>query len=176
MATRKTTTLTVTGTVERAELKHRPPYDPYIGRYDPLPTERRDYYLDVTLRLDDGSTVYFNTTSGRMTISVCPGAAVVTISIDGGAADFLEEVKGNAVATAEKPNANSIRPLVKVGDTITVTGRVKTATVSKKGNPYKVLTHVRRENKDEVADRVLKAAAHDPICAVADVLDTNRVS
>lgn len=139
----KTRTVAVRGIVERCDLKDRPPYDPYIGRYDPLPTERKDYYLDVCVRLPDGSAVYFKTPgTARMTCSCCPGAAVVTYRIDGSAGDWLEEIDGSGVATAERANTNGIRPKVKVGDTITVAGRVKADTVSKWGKTYKTLTHV----------------------------------
>lgn len=140
--TRKTRTVAATGIVERCDLKHRPPYDPYVGRYDTLPTERREYYLDVCLRLKDGSAVYFESPKAYFRCSVCPGAAVVTYRIEGGAADFFEEAKGSGVATAEKANENDLKPKLKAGDVLTIAGRVKADKVSKAGKPYKVLTHV----------------------------------
>ncbi len=140
MAT-KTTSITVTGVVERADLKSRKPYDPYVGRYDALPTERDDYYLDIAIRLADGSRVFFHTTTARRTVSCAIGTAVVVYNVTELAAQWMEETKGNSIARPGEPNTNGLKALINIGDTITVTGRVKKTTPT-----YKVLNYTRRED------------------------------
>lgn len=134
---------TFTGVVERCELKWEAPFDPYIGRYDATSHERREYFLDCALRLDDGRTVYFKTPRLRQTIALCPVAAVVMYNAD--KTDFLEVVgaseKGGEVIMNNSTGKSHVAPTIKVGDTITVKGRVKCEKTSAKGNRYVVLTH-----------------------------------
>lgn len=143
MAKTTTETVTVTGVVERAELLKQTPFRPlYYGDI----RERYEYRLDVALRLEDGQAVYFKSPAGRMSVGAAPGIAVVVYSVEGGAREWMREERptgdAGACATPGKPNTNHLVPLVKVGDTITVTGRVKARKTSRKGKPYVVLTHV----------------------------------
>jgi hypothetical protein len=100
----------VTGTVERCTLESRKPFR--TSYYSPN-GEHDEFYLDVALRLDDGTAVYFKTPAARRVIAFGGGAAVVMYFVDGGAADWLVEVGtaklvavrllARATATAWKP-------------------------------------------------------------------------
>jgi multidrug efflux pump subunit AcrA (membrane-fusion protein) len=139
--TPKTTTLELTGVVERAELIERAPFRPMY--YMPGPTT--EMVVDVALRLDDGNAVYFKSVAGRKVIGSVPGAAVVVYSLDGEAANWMTELnRDKAVATPGTPNENKVVPTVKPGDRITVRGRLKAEKVSRAGNKYKVITHVHK--------------------------------
>jgi hypothetical protein len=134
----------VTGTVERATLESRKPF--HTSYYSPN-GEHDKFYLDVALRLDDGTAVYFKTPAARRVIAFGGGAAVVMYFVDGGAADWMVEVggeAGNCCATAGKSNSNRLEATVEVGDRITVRGSLKTEIVSRAGKPYRVLNRVRR--------------------------------
>lgn len=141
----KTTSVTVTGTIERCDLRQGPHPDPYRGRYSP----NSEYYslcLDIALRLDDGTAVYFKTPGGEMCVANCPGAAIVHYNFDGTSGDWMRESNpdgGSRVATAERTNANTVEPTVKVGDRITISGRVKAERTSKAGHSYRVLNYVK---------------------------------
>ena len=128
----------VSGVVEKAELVQQAPYMPYYGN-----NERYDMKLDVALRLDDGSAVYFKAGAGRLNIASAPGCTVVMYFVDGHAKDWAVEVGDKQVAVPGESNDNRLEPLVKAGDRITVEGRLKAEEVSCKGNACKVLTHVR---------------------------------
>jgi hypothetical protein len=132
----------VTGTVERCALESRKPFRP--NYYSP--NEHDEFYLDVALRLDDGTAVYFKTSAARRSIACGGGAAIVMYFIEGGSADWMVEVggEGSRMATSHRTNSNRLDATVKVGDRITVRGSIKTETVSKAGKPYKVLNRVRR--------------------------------
>jgi hypothetical protein len=136
---------TFTGVVERATLEYRKPFDPYIGKYSPN-SEYADACLDVALRLDDGRMAYFTPPAARRVITSAPGCAIVTFSkLDGEVGKWLKEEGTERVATPGKSNNNTLVPLVRVGDRITVTGRVKAEKVSKAGRPYITLNYVRRK-------------------------------
>jgi hypothetical protein len=141
----KTETITVTGVIERCNQESRKPYRG--DRYSQ--SERDEFYLDMCLRLDDGSAAYFTPKAAERTITMGGPFAVVLYWIDGEAANWQQETwpageEKRAIASAGVTNNNGLTPLVKVGDRITVTGRVKRRAVSKKGNPYVALTHVRK--------------------------------
>lgn len=131
----------VIGTVERCTLESRKPFR--HNYYSP--NEHDEFYLDVALRLDDGTAVYFKTPAARRSIACGGGVAIVMYYIEGGAADWMVEVgrEGSRVATSHGTNTNRLEATVKVGDRITVRGALKAETVSKAGNPYKVLNRVR---------------------------------
>lgn len=145
---KKSKTVAVTGVIERCEMKNRAPFRPdYYG----VTAEKKEFYIDVCLRLSDGSAVYFNTPAVTRRIGAPPGAgcAVVTFNFRNpeNSNEWMEEyiVDGgpkNAVALPGKPNNNDIRSKVKVGDTLTIAGRVKAEKVGRGGTKYKTLTHV----------------------------------
>jgi hypothetical protein len=143
-AVSKTKTQTFSGVVERCELKQRKPFDPYCDKYG---GDHWECYLDVALRLDDGSTVYFCTPAVGMNIGSGGSVAIVCYRVEGHAADWMRESLpegGSRCATPGKSNDNTLEPLVNVGDRLTVSGRVKRETVSKAGKPYRVINWVRR--------------------------------
>lgn len=141
MAATKTSTITVTGTLEKADLTTRAPFMPTY--YGPA-RERLEYYLDCCLRLPDGSVAYFKTPAVTRTVASCPGAAIVLFDVPPSAAQWVKEEGTVKVATVGHSNNNQPVPLVRAGDTITISGRVKAERVSKRGNLYKSLTHVKR--------------------------------
>lgn len=140
MTATKPTSIEVTGTVEKCEMLTRKPFR--VDRYSPA--ERLEFYLSVTLRLKDGSAVYFNTPAATRNVASCPGAAVVTFNVHP-AREWMKEEGDIRVATREHSNNNHLVPLLSVGEILTVSGRVKADTVSRIGNRYKSLTHVKRK-------------------------------
>jgi hypothetical protein len=142
--------ITLTGKVTRLELKDRAPYDPYIGRYSPN-TEYREFYLDIALETDKG-TVYFKTPASMRRVTMGGPFAVVCYSLGASAATWMKEVGENAVAEAGRPNDNTLVSLVAEGDMIEVEGRMKTEKVSRKGNPYRVITHAKLVSVLEIVD------------------------
>jgi hypothetical protein len=103
--------------------------------------EVKELYADVAVETEN-DTVYFKSPAVERSISVGGPIAIVHHRFPARGNGFLEEVGENKVATAGKPNDNHLELTVREGDKITVEGRLKAAKVSKKGNPYRVLTHV----------------------------------
>lgn len=132
-----------TGTLTKCDTRREKAIDwNYTHRYSPN-TEHYQVYLDCAMRLDDGSMIYFKSPSVKMNVANAVGAAIVIYHIEDDNPWFAE-VGNNRVATQERSNDNHLYPRIKVGDTITIKGRLKADRVSKVGNAYKVLTHVKR--------------------------------
>ncbi len=146
----------VEGVVEKADLETRAPF----RRNFYAMGETVEFYLNVCVRLPDGSAAYFNSVNATRTVVSCCGdgiaAAVVTHRVEGEAAKWLAEVnRDKSVVTPGVTNENKLVPLVKVGDTVRVMGRLKMHRISRHGKRYVVLTHVW---KDPPAD-----AESDPL-------------
>jgi hypothetical protein len=130
---------TITGKIETIKLERRKPYMPVYYST----AEHYEMVLEVCLRLADNSAVYFKVNTSSMCVASCPGAAVVTYGITNAGRGFVAEIEGSGVATPGNPNKNGLRLLHSVGDTITITGTLKAAKVSKAGKPYQVLNRVK---------------------------------
>ena len=133
---------TFTGVVERIELVRGPHPDPYIGRYSP----NNEYYqlrAKGALRLADGAFVYFQGPAVDMSVANSPVASIVLYDIGREAAHWYQEVGEGRVATTAKANGNRLELLIQAGQTVTIRGTVKTDTVSKRGNRYRVVNRVK---------------------------------
>lgn len=137
MDSRKTTDVIVTGTVVRVEVKSRAPYDRWANRYCPN-TEISEYFAEYAVETET-DTVYFSSSCITRRVTSAPYLAIVTFSRD--ETDFLKKVGDVAVAEPGKPSNVRLESKFKVGDTITVVGRLKASKVSQKGRPYRSLTH-----------------------------------
>ena len=135
--------LTLTGTVQTVKVERKRPFYDDLAKYDPN-GERYDVCLNVSLKLEDGRTCYFNTPCGRMRVGNCPVASIVTYHLEGEVANWIEEQGTNRIATQEKANDNVTVAKVKEGDTLTVSGTLKAEKVSKAGKPYIVLNRIKR--------------------------------
>jgi hypothetical protein len=144
---------TVTGKVTRATVTRQKEIDyGYSHRYSPM-TERYVMTLDVALDTPEGA-VYFKVRSPMRVSSGGPYAIVTFEESKYNAETRMYEFPADhpwfrkegdvAVATAERAANVHLVSNVREGDSITIRGRVKTKAVSKKGNPYRVLTHVKR--------------------------------
>lgn len=139
----KTQSLTVTGIIEKCSVEQGPHPDPYVGKYAPQ-NEYYSLYLDITLRLDDGTAVYFHSPRAEMSVANCPVCAIVLYDLPGRSGDWMREINTESrVAAVGRPNTNTVEPTVKIGQRITISGRVKADRVSKAGRPYKVLNYVK---------------------------------
>jgi len=134
---------TITGTVVRAEIKTRAPYDPYIGRYSPN-TSYLEFYADLAIETET-DTVYLKSPAVMRTVTNGGPFAVVCYDVKD-SNKFLKEVGDNHVAQAGQPNDNVLELTIKEGYTVEISGRLKAQKVSKKGNPYRTLTHCKLEN------------------------------
>lgn len=133
----------ITGTVVKAEIKTRAPYDPYIGRYSPN-TSFLEFYAD--LAIDTGDDTVYLKSPGVMRRVTCGGPIAIVNYELRESNKFLREVGKNHVAEAGKPNDNVLQLTIKEGDKVEISGRLKAQKVSKKGNPYRTLTHCKLEN------------------------------
>lgn len=147
MATKtpKTRTETFTGEVARCDLKVRKPFQPHYYSQ----AEHNEWYLDMAVKLDDGRVLYFKTPAFPETIASCPMAAVVTYGGYGECLNWIKESwptgeERRAVAVPGTPNNNGPMAQVRIGDRVTVSGRIKAEKVSKAGNAYVTITHVRK--------------------------------
>lgn len=136
----------VEGVVERADLESAAPF----RRNFYAMGETTEFSVNVAVRLADGSKAYFHSVRATRTVVSCCGegvaAAVVCHRVEGEAAKWMtEENRDKSVATPGVPNENRIVPLVKVGDTIRVKGRLKAHKESRTGLRYVTLTHVWRD-------------------------------
>jgi hypothetical protein len=134
----KTSYETIIGQVVSAEIKTRAPYDKYIGRYSPN-TSFLEFYAEFAVRTET-DTVYFK--SPGIIRRATNGGPVCVVTYSKSETDFMREVGENKVAEAGKPNDNVLVLKINIGDRIELTGRVKAAAVSRKGNAYRTLTHV----------------------------------
>jgi len=151
----KTTTLQVTGRLVWCEVRDEPEVDyNYTHRYSPN-AEHRVKFLDCTLATDDGHLYYFSTPRSGYRITSVPGAAVITFrgcKRDQTTGEYVFPVdhpwfrmQGTiAVATPERAADKMLVAAVKMGDTLTVKGRIKKTGVNSVGKPYTALNHVKR--------------------------------
>jgi len=142
----------ISGTIEKIELKTRLPYDPYIGRYSPN-TSYLEYFAEVTLSTAT-DTVYFKTPGVMRTVTCGGPIAIVCFHFPARGNKFLREVGENRVAEAGKPNDNHLELTLREGQGITIQGRLKAEKVSRKGNPYRVVTHVQLMHTEDRVHRV----------------------
>lgn len=129
----------IRGKIDKLEMNRRDPFVPdyYSG------AERKEIFLTIVLLGEDGLKYYFNTPPAVESICFAVDAAVILFEIENGAAQWLQEVGDRRVCTREQPNNNKIIPLAQVGDEVIIKGRL-TLKVSKIGNQYGKLTHVKR--------------------------------
>jgi hypothetical protein len=148
----KANTVKVTGVLERADFQPKED-DPFAHSYYGPPTENYQAVLDCALRPDDGGPVcYFKvrnkwhvTSGGPFAIVGYDGERVQDGKVEWPANHPWFDLTGEqAVASPCVPADKHLEPKVKVGDRVTVTGRVKTERVSQKGNTYRVLNYVKR--------------------------------
>lgn len=150
-----TKSLTVSGTLIRCDVRDEREVDyNYTHKYSPN-TEHRTKHLDCAMTTDDGRTVYFCTPRSPYRVTCVPGAAVVTYddTVWDQDADryvwpsdhpWFEQIGDRHVATRERANDTTLEPKIKAGDRITIRGRIKAERTSRAGNPYIVLSHVKR--------------------------------
>lgn len=129
----------IRGTIQKLEMQKR---DPLVPNYYSN-AEEKEVFLSVVLLGEDGLKYYFNTPHARQSICFAVDAAVVLFEVENGAAQWLQEVGDRRVCTREQPNNNKVIPRAQVGDEVVIKGRL-TLRVSKIGNPYGKLTHVKR--------------------------------
>lgn len=111
-----------TVTIQSVEIKSRTPFGP---RYSWQTGENYEYYLNITGVQADGSKVYFNTpTDLEMHIASAPGVAVVTWYNDG-KGKWMSKPESYCVSSGQSGVGSSPASLVKIGDKISVKGKVK---------------------------------------------------
>lgn len=113
-----TPTLTITGAIVRLDECKLDPFRP--SRYSNA--EHHDISLRITVETEDG-TYWFYTPAVDRWISCPPGCPIAVFGQDGN--DWIEEMSGHADRNGQKQTGGGHK--VKVGQKITVTGRVKRA-------------------------------------------------
>ena len=135
-------TLKVSGRLTRVEQRRENEIDwNYSHRYSPN-SEHLTNYLDCALEMEDGKIVYFKTPAVAERVTCVPGAAVNSFDLPETNPWFRKE-GSKAVATPNDPSDVRIVAAVKVGDVITIQGRIKADRVSKAGKPYLVMNHIK---------------------------------
>jgi hypothetical protein len=146
--------ITITGTLTRCERRREDAIDwNHSHQYSPR-TAHYVVYLDCELTTSEG-VVYFRTPSTEMDVTNAGSAAIVTFNdteydeqlkewVWPANHPWFHQVGTRAVATVDQPNDVRLEPKIHVGDTITIRGRVKREATSKRGNGYRVLSHVKR--------------------------------
>jgi hypothetical protein len=116
--------ITITGTLTKVDAKQMTDPD-YLGlrKYSPS-TERYLHRLNCCLVADDGKRYFFDSPSVEQTVTTA-GVAVVLFWVEGEASNWWEKIEGSGVATQGHANKNGIKPLVKVGDRITIRASIK---------------------------------------------------
>jgi hypothetical protein len=132
--------LTITGRLERAELKRQKPFHPsYYGS-----REQYDIFLDCQLTTDEGETVYFKSPHVNQSIASGGPFAINVYVIKNNAAGWFRELNADkSVASPGVPAENSLEPLFRCGQRITISGSVKARRVSQRNRPYVVLNRVK---------------------------------
>lgn len=129
---------TIKGTIVKQEIEKRDPYGFQWGD-----AERKEIFLSVVIEDENGKKFYFNTPAAMRWVCFSIDVAVVGYTVENGAAQWLREEGDKRTVTKDSQNNNRLVPLTKVGDEIIVRGRL-TPKVSKWGNAYGVLTHVKK--------------------------------
>lgn len=119
--------VTITGTLTLVEVRREKATDwNYTHKYSPM-SEHYDHFLNCCLTDATGRRFYFNSPKVAQRVTSGGNCAIVTYAVEGEASKWFAETgtEGSRVATAERINTNGIRPLVAVGDTLTVRASVK---------------------------------------------------
>ena len=128
----------INGRVKKCELKNRKPYRPSYY----CQGEQLEFYLDLEIETEEGS-VYLKTPAARRVVTMGGPIAVVVYTVSGKAETWMREEGDRAVAEAGKPNNNKLIPFCREGDEVEIEARLKCEKVSRKGNPYRVVTHAK---------------------------------
>jgi hypothetical protein len=155
---RKTKSVVVEGVVERADLVMSDPF--HVSFYSA--GEKKEFSIDLALRLADGSAAYFHCVRATRTrVMYTDGSSFASFSmvfhVEGESAKWMKVEK----STDGDSMNDKIVPLVKVGDTIRVMGRLKAHRISKYGKRYVTLTHVWKDPPE--------GAVSDPLPPATDM-------